>query len=125
GCDSILITLDLTIIPMAPALIEIDRNIASTTLAYAGYQWYKNGVVEPGATNRTYTITENGDYMVAVISEDGCTDTSDVYQVNNLSVSTGYTHSDIRVYPNPVKETLYIDGREPYKIRIIDMHGKT
>ncbi len=124
GCDSALITLDLTIIQMAPAMIQIDGNIATTTLSYAGYQWYKNGVAEQDSTNRTYTITENGNYMVAVTNEHGCTDTSKSYEVNNVSIGTAYNNNDIRIYPNPAKETLYIDSPKPYRIRITDIQGR-
>ncbi len=124
GCDSALITLDLTIIQMAPVIIRVDGNIATTTQSYTSYQWFKNGIAEQDSTGSSYTITENGDYMVVVTNDNGCIDTSDIYSVNNVSVSYNYNHKPVSIYPNPAKETLFIESPEPYRVYITDIQGR-
>ena len=38
-----------------------------------GNQWYKNGILIPGATGKTYTVSEIGIYTVSVTNTAGCT----------------------------------------------------
>ena len=46
------------------------------------YQWYKNDVVIPGATDLTYTTSESGSYKIVVTQlTSGCTATSDAVVV--------------------------------------------
>jgi len=124
GCDSIFLDLDLTINQIVKPEIQAIGKVITTAIPYTTYQWYKNGIAETDSTNRSYTITENGDYRVAVTNEHGCSDTSKIYQVNNVSVTDRYINAGIRIYPNPAKETLFIDSPEPYRIRITDIRGR-
>lgn len=41
------------------------------------YQWYRNGLTIPGATQANYTATTNGTYTVKVFNQQGCGDVSD------------------------------------------------
>lgn len=43
------------------------------------YQWYKNGVLIPNATNATYTVSEAGDYQVEIVLDNSvCIATGEV-----------------------------------------------
>jgi len=53
--------------------VSIAANFAGAYLCR--YQWYKDGVLIPGATNHTYAPAENGNYYV-VVSSSGCSGTS-------------------------------------------------
>ncbi|MBO0931737.1 SdrD B-like domain-containing protein [Fibrella aquatilis] len=44
--------------------------------SYSTYQWTKNGVIIPGATSSTYSVTAVGEYSVQATSLGGCPDGS-------------------------------------------------
>jgi gliding motility-associated-like protein/uncharacterized repeat protein (TIGR01451 family) len=44
-----------------------------TSSSLTGNQWYKEGILIPGATSKTYTATESGKYTLIVTSAAGCT----------------------------------------------------
>ncbi len=110
GCDST-VTLDLTVLPLAEPVITTDSFTLGVTATYFTYQWLLNGELIAGSNGSTFTVTENGNYQVVVTNEYGCSDTSDVYVVDNVSidgvsVATGL----IQVYPNPANSLLYINS---------------
>ena len=89
--------------PVTP-VISSNGNILRSNASY-GNQWY-NSVSIPGATNPEYTFTAIGNYTV-IVTLDGC--------ASDPSVSNVITNIDpidfskkITVYPNPVKNELYI-----------------
>lgn len=97
------------------------------TFSYNSYQWLLDGNAISGANQRTYTVSENGDYQVVVTNEEGCIDTSAVYKVTNAD-GTGVAHTPegakISVYPNPATEVVYIRGAMNYHIDIASLEGK-
>ncbi len=108
-----------------PAEINIDKTKLGTTQTYVSYQWYFNGEPIPGATDSTYIVTENGDYSVVVKEENGCIDSSNVYTVNNLAISSkDRLQAGILVYPNPVNNNLYIKSGKPYHLVLSDIAGR-
>ena len=59
------------------------------------YQWYRDGVFIPGATQVSYSATQTGDYYVVVSNASGCSATSSITQViaipkANLNGSTAF-----------------------------------
>lgn len=123
GCDSTII-LELTIDEPDP-IITVDEFILGTTLPYASYQWILNGTLISGATQATYTVTENGDYTVAVTSVHGCADTSAVYRVSNVGI--GDVHglaSQVNVYPNPAQDLVFIQSPVAVDVSISSMDGR-
>ncbi len=125
GCDST-VTLALEIIPMDKPVINVND---SATLGVAGtyvsYQWLFNGIPIAGATDSVFTILENGEYRVVVIGEYGCSDTSEIYLVNNLSINEGNNAKDyIRIYPNPVSNRLNIVSAIPVTIELVSVDGR-
>jgi DNA-binding protein Fis len=125
GCDSSVI-LDLTLYAFEQPVLTIDIHTLSTTRNYTTYQWIKNGEDIPGATNPTYTVTENADYQVRVTHENDCEGISDEYTVNNivsidkvnpLSQYTG-------IYPNPVNDILYVTSPVPVDAVLSTIEGR-
>lgn len=51
----------------------------------SSFQWYKNGLMIPGAVNNFYTATLAGDYTLRVDSN-GCSNTSGITKVDNLAI---------------------------------------
>lgn len=108
------------------AVITTDRFTLGTTLSFATYQWMKDGQLLAGQTNEKYTVTANGDYQVAVTDDEGCTDTSAIYTVNNYtSINTpGFRAQWVNLYPNPVQETLLISAPFETKVAIYSLEGR-
>ncbi len=124
-CDSITI-LHLTLGDNEKPVIRVNERVLSTTQDYAGYQWMLNGQLINGATNSTYTVLENGNYQVMVTQENQCTDTSEVYLVENVtSLQSHPLHTTILAYPNPVNSMLYIQSAATIKVQITSIDGKT
>src|SRR5690606_20869811 len=109
GCHSRVDTFILNGLDLNP-VITVDEFVLGTTTTYNSYQWCLDGVPLPGATDPTYTPTENGGYTV-IVSNGTCTDTSEVYEVNNVSVDdVNPVAGRIRVYPNPASDIVHIQS---------------
>ena len=69
-----------------PAPPTITRNGDVLTSSYAtGNQWYKDGVIIPGATGQNYTVTATGVYKVEHTNANGCKRMSADFTVSSLS----------------------------------------
>ncbi len=127
GCDSILI-LNLELVDSSFVNITINVFQLGTTLPYKSYQWFFNGKKIPGATDSTYTVTENGEYTVLVEDEYGCKVMSAVYKVTNAghsAISNAYIRKEgILIYPNPTSDHIYIQSPIHLNIRVAGIDGK-
>lgn len=109
GCDSV-IHLQLTIAVPDP-VITIDEFELGTTLPYATYQWLLHNTAIAGATTATYTVSQNGDYTVAVTNAHGCADTSDIYIVDNVGIEDVHRLAgQVSMYPNPAHDQVFIQA---------------
>ncbi len=125
GCDSTII-LDLTVLTDLGVQISVNEYELSTSISYNTYQWIKNGVAIPNATDSMYTATENGDYQVAVTNINGCADTSPIYRVSNITVIDNAIDIDkyINIYPNPANSVLYLQSSIHLSAIIMTLEGK-
>ncbi len=125
GCDSI-VTLDLTI-----QTVNINVTDNSPTLIAqvngATYQWLDCQTSLPisGANNQNFTATTNGDYAV-IITENGCVDTSDCYNVKNIGLlEAAAFDSRVEVFPNPSNGQFKVDFNSKFaNVTIYDLTGK-
>ncbi len=87
------------------------------------YQWYLEGDLIPGATDDTYTPTENGNYTVLVTIE-GCEDMSDEFAVI-LGAINNSGFDLISIYPNPADDELIIVNSisGPVQIQFYTING--
>lgn len=125
-CDSV-ITLHLTINAIPSNAITFSNGVLTATETGASYQWIDCATDQPiaGATNRTFTLTENGSYAVE-ITKNGCSSLSDCETVNNLSLQS-LDMSGIRVFPNPTSGLVSVSLPETFAnvtIEIVDVAGK-
>ncbi len=106
-------------------IITVDGyTLGTADNTYESWQWYRNDTLLPGATQSTYTVTDNGDYTV-VVTRSGCPDTSGIYPVNNVSVSkVNGQQYDIQVYPNPVTNELFINSPVAVNLALCAMDGR-
>jgi len=72
-----------------------------------------------GATGATYTATQNGYYRVKVDSA-GCEGYSNVIHITTLLSQYGQA-GQIRVYPNPVEDVVYVEM--PVAIKGVSLYG--
>jgi hypothetical protein len=125
GCDSI-VNLVLTIINVE-AIINVNGFTLSTTQPYDTYQWLLNNQAITGATQGSYTVPSNGSYRVVVGLASGCTDTSDVYVVNNVTGINDINGigKQIHVYPNPSNDYIRINSPVAINTVLTSLDGRT
>lgn len=125
GCDSTII-LNLTIAPLPQPLITINVFTLGTVGTYNTYQWILNTVPIPGATGSTYTVSQNGDYQVAVSGGGNCRDTSAIYTVTNTTGLHDVSNlaEKTSVFPNPARDVVFVIC--PFKATLIltDIEGR-
>ena len=97
-----------------------------TSSATSGNQWYLNGAPIAGATTQKLTVQANGVYTVGV-SQNGCSALSAPFNYTITSIATPAAwNNEVVVFPNPVKEQLYIDNKVLRKlsVQLVDRLGK-
>lgn len=119
----------VTVFPKPQPVLLVNSLVLSTTQPYSMYQWLLSGQNINGATGPTYTMVSNGLYSVRVIDSNGCDNTSESYNLGNLSVvrTTGIAESIIS-YPNPASETVTIENKSASRmnsISILNALGQT
>jgi hypothetical protein len=108
------------------AVITVNQFDLSTTVTYSAYQWLLNGNAIPGATNSIYSVTQNGDYQVVVTGVNGCTDTSDIYTVNNYTGIEDLDRmaSQIKIFPVPTDDILNVKAPVPVTLILTSIEGR-
>jgi hypothetical protein len=124
-CDS-LITLNLTVVN---ADVTTNDPMISADFPGASYQWLdcdNNLEPIPGATNQTFSASENGNYAVQVTFED-CTLTSDCVNIVAVSTKDADIFEATSIYPNPNhgEVNIKLGSLEKVDISIVDITGKS
>ncbi len=122
GCDST-ITLELSLFELEPE-ITINGFELGVVGTYKTYQWIKNGNTIPGATNSTYTVTENADYQVFVTDSTGCEGTAPIYEVRNVNINNIEEGQYIHIFPNPANESIYVNSPLPVNLHLYSIDGR-
>ncbi len=98
----------------------------SVAPGYASYQWYRGDTLEQSGSNATFLVTRNGNYSVIVTDHTGCTDTSDIYRVNNVSIGSNLLNAEsIHIYPNPATNRFFVSSPAPVTVTLKSLDGKT
>jgi hypothetical protein len=118
-------TVTVNSIPPTPTISRAGNVLTSSGLT--GNQWYKNGAILTGETNKTYTATANGAYTVKVTTN-GCTSsTSSTMNVTNiLGISEDQAGLKVAVFPNPSEGlfNLSLPKGKAFAITVTDLAGK-
>lgn len=97
-----------------------------TTLGNLSYQWLRNGVEIPGATDSVFVPTQMGNYAIVVTTAAGCRVTSAATLVSLLS--DVLKRSSISLYPNPANTQFVIaipeSGIEKLNYTLVSVQGK-
>jgi hypothetical protein len=95
---------------------------------FSSYQWFLNGTAIAGATNATYTPTQNGTYTVQITNSSGCSSTSAGFLVNTIEVQTIPNIEQITISPNPSNDRVTIqiklENAENIEVCLTDMNGR-
>lgn len=125
GCDSNVV-LNLEVESFVVAITANGFNL-SAAQTYSSYKWLLNGALIPGATASTYTVTQNGQYQLVGANTAGCIDTSDVHVVTNYTgIDDVYgLAAQIKVYPNPASDLVFVNAPVKVSLTLTDVTGKT
>lgn len=110
GCDSV-ITLDLIINSVSDNTVSQDGATLTSNNTLATYQWIdcdNDNDEVTGATSQSFTPSTDGNYAV-VVTENGCTDTSNCVNVSTVSIDVLNGNLQYSVYPNPTKDKVNIE----------------
>ncbi|MFO7822803.1 MAG: S8 family serine peptidase [Cyclobacterium sp.] len=99
----------------------------SSRIPASAYQWYRDGQVIAGATERSYMVEDGGAYQVAVI-DDQCNRLSGVVVVSSTGDETFAGRAGYAIGPNPVNERLSLFINNGYRgevdVRLVDGSGR-
>ncbi|MGB0978824.1 MAG: HYR domain-containing protein, partial [Croceimicrobium sp.] len=125
-------TIVITVLPKP--VTPVINKIGSTTLQtgiYNSYQWYRDGVLIPGANTRDYTYSQSGNFQVEVSNTVGCFTYSAGFVVGTSGGGIGLQELDLKqleVYPNPSNGKfnieLNVDGIEDLNISLYSLDGR-
>ncbi|QBN19225.1 T9SS type B sorting domain-containing protein [Flavobacterium nackdongense] len=74
--------------------------IVTTTALNPVYKWYANGLLIPGATSNSYTVTNTGAYKVSITQNSGCIITDEIAFTVNSIVDTNAVEIPNLISPN-------------------------
>ena len=125
GCgSSTSFDVTVTVKPAPLPIITQNGTILSVPNIYNSYQWYMNGTAITGATQSSYTLTQNGAYSVSVTDTSLCTGSSATLNIGTSGIAT-VSNNGIKVFPNPTKSLLFIESVSNVSIDVKDITGRT
>lgn len=128
GCDSI-VQLNLVQLLVDTGVTQNGFSLVADHVSPT-YKWLdcNNGYAAiPGATSQTFTPTVSGSYAV-VVSQSGCTDTSNCHSITAVGLNTLNPIDGISVYPTITSNEINVQFSMSYnqvQIEIIDLTGRT
>ncbi|RYD50803.1 MAG: T9SS type A sorting domain-containing protein [Sphingobacteriales bacterium] len=111
GCSGTSPIVPVTVNTSPNPTITRTGNTLSTDPNFAFYQWFRNNTAIQGATQYSYTATQDGGYRVEVADFNGCDSSSATTVIVFLGVAANPAiNAQVQVYPNPAQDQLTIDG---------------
>lgn len=110
-------------------MINENLGVLSVDGTFDSYQWLRDGMLIPGATDATYTATESGLYSVAV----GFNDIPCTYNSAELTVILTNTSNidgliTFRLQPNPFQASVTLDltleDLNSFELKVYSLDGK-
>jgi hypothetical protein len=106
------------------ASISVNNNILTINPSAQSYQWYRNSVSIPGATQNPYTATQSGLYYAKVTFATGCVTYTDAVDVV-ISGLHDAALDKVRVFPIPAQEVIHVEGiDEDFHFDLYDLTGR-
>jgi len=111
------------IIPNPPAATITRNGLVLSSSASQFNAWYKDGSPIIGANQPTYTVIENGEYSVRYSANNCQSPFSNSITLTTVSMDE-LILSQVNVYPNPVRDELFVNSPEALTLELRDMQGK-
>ena len=108
-------------------IIVVNGSTLTSQQPGSSYQWYQNGVLIEGATNRSYEASNDGIYQVAIFNED-CNRISEPVVISAIpDQEVELSRFGIFIGPNPFVSNLRVMISNEYRgqvnLRVYDMTG--
>jgi len=107
GCETRSGFVDVSMTSSKVPVIVRSKDLLSTGAAQA-WQWYRDGLPIPGATQQAITAGALGSYTVTIVDDYGCTMTSQPFIINVLGISAAIETDDLLLYPDPASDWLHV-----------------
>jgi hypothetical protein len=122
-------TKTISVLPTLPSPTITSTGLTLTSSSATGYQWYVNAYMLPGATNQTYTASNNGVYSVIATDINSCNSApSNTINITNVGLEAYSNYSSLIIYPNPTTGVFTIeieDLKQSTTIELINGIGQT
>ncbi len=128
GCSAVSAPTVITVnpIPSKPTITVVNNTL--NTGAASEYQWILNGSDITGASQQSYTATQNGLYKVRIKNSNGCENTSDALNFTISSVIEDGETAGLVLQPNPATDNITFsivsDREEIVTISILNLTGQ-
>lgn len=128
GCESEKTVVFVDVISLETPTIEVQGQELSTVDAEE-YQWYLNGEKIVGATEKTFFVTQDGDYSVEIFNS-GCSISSESITMIVTDLDDALIQMGVSVFPNPMSSVIKIEqfsrsARVDFeKISLFDSNGQ-
>ena len=122
-CDSI-VTLNLTVTEINTDVNQQD-NILTSVATVSTYQWLdcdNNWAAISGANSNVFMAPDNGSYAV-VLTNAGCSDTSDCYTISGLGTKVN-SDMNVIVFPNPTSAEITVQISDGYDEVLIEIYNE-
>jgi hypothetical protein len=124
SCVSTTAPITLNTLPQPNPIVSYSDGKVRTQNYYATYQWYRDNVLIPGATNFEYSVRQNGAYKVRVADSNTCVSMSTPLPTWGVSVQQVQDEFSASVYPNPTSDMLQISAPMPLDAIVTTPDGK-
>ena len=125
NCPATSSVFSITVNPFPVAFITVTNGNELSTGTFGSYQWYRNGVMIPGATAQNYIAAQDGYYSVVVGDAIGCSATSSIQRITSLDINNvagnGYK---VTVYPNPTAALVTIEAPQSVDALLTTIDGR-
>ena len=113
GCLDTTAPVTVVVEPLPNPIVTDSAGTLKTGNFYFSYQWFKNSVAIPGATNYRYTPVAVGDYTVLAVDSNHCVSMSTTFTVltipvNPAGVAQLSSNDGLTIYPNPATGKVFI-----------------
>lgn len=129
GCESTTepYVLEVNPSPEKPTITRDGDVLTASEIPNVSYQWIRDGLKIPGATDRTHTVRKSGEFSVEVENEYECSKISDPVNIDYQSVEELIERYSFSVGPNPAKAEIAISAKfksaENITITLSDLTG--